>query len=284
MTTKPQFIWVALLTLATLVWTSCESPLPGEPEFDNPLDPDSPTNVYVPPETSILSGPADGEVVNDHTVMFILGGNEHVIEWAYSLNGSDTSAWQTDSLLTLEYLDEGLQELSVWGRYATGDEDDSPATRSFTVDAITGPALWLSPRSLSVAAGEDITLSLKGEDLVDMLAFRARVAYDNTLLEFSAVALLDQSTSFLKQHGGDVIAIIDTLESSGIIDLNILLAGGTVAGASGSGALLTVTFSSLKSGSGEILLLDQSAIISTNLVSNELVAASRLGSVIVVAP
>jgi len=278
--TAPRKLLPRLAIILALL-SRCES-LPSEPGLDNPLDEENTT--YIAPETSILSGPDEGSVVTQHTVSFTLGGNEHVIEWAYSLNGSDTSAWQTDSLLTLEYLDEGLQELSVWGRYATGAADDTPATRSFTVDAITGPALWLSPRKVTAASGEDITLTLKGEDLVDMLAFRARVAYDNTLLAFSAVALLDQSTSFLKQHGGDVIAIIDTLESSGIIDLNILLAGGTIAGASGSGSLLTVTFSTLSSGSGNILLLDQSAIISTDLASNELVAASRLGSVIVVAP
>ena len=42
--------------------------MPEEPVFDNPLDPLNPNYVY--PETSIDSGPNEGEVVKNDAVAF----------------------------------------------------------------------------------------------------------------------------------------------------------------------------------------------------------------------
>ncbi|GAG37930.1 unnamed protein product, partial [marine sediment metagenome] len=57
-----------LTTLALVLGSFGCSEMPSEPEFDNPIIPDDPT--FEPPQTTITSGPAEGEKVDDHTVTF----------------------------------------------------------------------------------------------------------------------------------------------------------------------------------------------------------------------
>lgn len=58
----------------------------GDLELDNPLDPENPD--YVEPETTILTGPAEGDTVHNSSVTFTWEGNEQTIEYSYSINNS----------------------------------------------------------------------------------------------------------------------------------------------------------------------------------------------------
>ena len=75
----------------------------GEPEFDNPVDPDNPD--FEIPETVILSGPQEGETVDASSVTFSWEGNEQAVEYAYQLNEGGWSQWTKEPSITLNYLD-----------------------------------------------------------------------------------------------------------------------------------------------------------------------------------
>ena len=50
------------------------------------------------------------------------------------------------------------------GRYSTGEEDESPATIGFTVDAIQGPALACYPRRHITGANNSVAFQLMAEE------------------------------------------------------------------------------------------------------------------------
>lgn len=257
---KPK-VWA----LIGLIAAGCGGDLPTEPEFDNPLDPDSPTGTYVAPETSILSGPADGEVVDNYSVTFSWSGNERVTEYSFRLTSGEWSQWGSAATVTLSPLDEGDYTFEVKGRYLTGDEDDTPDTRSFTIDDIQGPALWLSPRKVEVANGSEFTLSLMAEDVTDLKALLVVVEFDPTKIALVSWQLLDQTGQFLTQHNANVIALVDSSLSTGSIGFNLALAGGDQLGVDGSGIILNLTLRRTAAGNNQIILGAGSRMINSDL-------------------
>ena len=92
-----------------------------------------------PPETYIDSGPSG--TVNSEEVIFTWHGTDDVsqqadLEYQYSLNGS--SPWTSNTSVSYT-LTEGSYSFSVFARDEVGNEDSTPATRSFTVNLSSGP-------------------------------------------------------------------------------------------------------------------------------------------------
>lgn len=139
--------------LFSLIFWTCLT----EPEFDNPLDPDNPD--FEPPETIIIGGPAEGEIVSESIVTFHWKGNEHASEYATNLNNIGWSAWSLNTEINYEYLDEDDYTFQVKSRYSTGDEDDSPAEIHFTIDAIQGQSLRVFPLLTETSVNQSQTLS-----------------------------------------------------------------------------------------------------------------------------
>ena len=161
---------ISLVSFATLILVcivSCESPdsvLEG-----NSFDPNDPS--YQPPETTIVGGPEVGEIVGDADVAFSWNGNEGVTEYSYRLDEAARpdqgvwSGWAPATSATFELLNEGDYTFSVKARYPTGIQEAQPKTRTFTVDAVEGPALMLYPRSQTVQVGETFSVQVMLEDV-----------------------------------------------------------------------------------------------------------------------
>ncbi|MEE9465922.1 MAG: hypothetical protein V3W14_10160 [Candidatus Neomarinimicrobiota bacterium] len=243
-------------------WFSCTS-TPEDPGFDNPLDPTE--EEYTPPETSILQGPDEGEIVADHTVTFVFGGNELLTEYAYRQNGAAWSPWSSDASVTLQYLDEGEYLFEVKGCYISGDEDSSPASRSYTIDDIQGPALWFSPRKVQTSTGESFALHLKVEDAADLMVIHAQVQFPASRLSLDSYQVLDEAGDFLAGNSGRVVSLVDSALSQGEIGFNLAVMGASPPGLNGTGALIRLTFTPSQSGPAEIRLASGSGMITSDL-------------------
>ena len=143
----------SFLILSLLLFLSCDAEL-----VTNPLDEEG--SEYVEPETTITVTDLDGSTLATSTVTIGFEGNDEVIEYSYNLDSSGYSDWSSSTSATLDYLDEGLHTFSVKGRYASMEEDETPASISFTVNAVTGPALMFYPRRAITSQNNIVTLQI----------------------------------------------------------------------------------------------------------------------------
>jgi len=220
--------------------------MPDEPEYDNPIIPEDPN--FIAPETTILTGPIDGTTVDDHTVTFTWTGNEDVVEYCYRMGTSDWSAWDMETTTTYEYLDEGSYHFEVAGRYASLIEDTTAASVNFTIDAIHGPALWLYPRYQEVASGESFTVEVMLEDVVDVMAVKAVLAFDPAQMQVSSIIIYDDADSLMKSNGGELIQYQSIDKTNGAAIIEAVLATGNPPSISGTGAIAQVTFVAIQPG------------------------------------
>lgn len=94
---------------------------------------DQPTDV-VAPDTTIVSGP-DGDTI-DATPSFAFGSSEAGSTFECSLDEATfTDCAGNDGAYTAATIDDGSHTLAVRAVDAAGNVDDTPATRSFTIDA-----------------------------------------------------------------------------------------------------------------------------------------------------
>ena len=82
---------VVLGALIMLCSSGCDMIIPPENEtvYDNPQDPQSST--YVEPQTTILSGPANGSTIGTSTVTITYSGSEGATYFQWRLNGGNWS-------------------------------------------------------------------------------------------------------------------------------------------------------------------------------------------------
>lgn len=260
-----------LLSFVFYLSLSCTLVDEEAPLFNNPLDPDD--DNFIPVETYITAGPEDGETVTDHVVTFSWSGNDGVTEYSYSLNGSEWSDYSPETSTTFSYLDDSEYVFEVKGQYHEQAEDESPATRSFTVDAVKGPALMFGPRMTTVSRSSNFTVDLMAEEVSDLMAVYAEIQYDKVALRFDGYQVI--TGAILESNGGSVADIIEEDADNGIIKINLVVVGGSSSGVNGSGPLIQLQFRSLsKTGLSNLVLKNTSALIGSNLSDitiNELV-------------
>jgi hypothetical protein len=206
---------------------------------DNPLNPNSPN--YEAPIVEILDGPAEGAVVAEHAVSLTWSGNLRVDEFRYTLDGGDPSDWAPNRSVTLRLLDEGEHTLEVEGRREEAVVAPAVA-RTFTVDAVRGPALMLKPRRVLAGAGDTFQVEVIAEEVSDVMLVRAVIRFDEALIDVVGIAKGD----FLSETDGRPV-FLEGAESPGMIDLNIAVAEGEPQGLEGTGTIATLSLK-LKAG------------------------------------
>ena len=236
---------------------SCGS-APDAPEYDNPIIPDDPS--YEPPQTTILSGPVDGAVVDSHAVTFTWAGNQNSMTFSYSLNEGAWSDWGTDTAATFQYLDEGAYLFEVQGQYASGMIEDTVAARGFTIDDIHGPALWLYPRYQQVDVGSEFSVEVMLEEVENVFAVKAVLGFDPSKLQVSNIEVYEDSRSLLKANGGTVISFSSYDNALGLVTCEVATATGDPPGVSGTGTIARVTFTAVGRGSSLISFTPASAL------------------------
>ncbi|MFC1530262.1 cohesin domain-containing protein [Gemmatimonadota bacterium] len=225
----------------TMILPACDAFIPPlvDAELENPIDPESP-DTFVEPETTITGGPTEGSTITSPSTTFSFSSNADLYQW--SLLGTTWdgawSAWSEVSSLTLEYLNEGSYSFLVRSAYAPGEGaptsiDPTPASLSFSVDAVAGPSLRLSPLLISSSVGEEVLIEIVAEEVTGLMAVKAVIHYDPGKLTVEELLKGD----FLASTGGSVAAYFDIDDLGGAIEINIGTATGTPVGVSGTGTI-----------------------------------------------
>ena len=232
----------------------------GELELDNPLDPDNPD--FVEPETIILTGPAEGDTVNNSSVTFTWEGNEQAIEYSYSLNNSPWSNWSSTTSATLNYLDEGNYFFQVKSRYASEDEDTTPAEINFSVDAVHGPALRMYPLLTTTSVSQSTTVEVYMEDVENIMASEFNISYNPLLVTVESVT----KGNLLENFNGESVMIyeVQTEGNSASITFNLGVAVGESAGISGTGSVVVIELMPVSIGSFDIDISTESTFRDNN--------------------
>ena len=226
---------------------------PPPPDRENPVDPSNPN--FQPPLASISAGPSDNSTVLDSTVTVRWQGNlgDSVIRFSYQLDGSAWSSADTAKQVTLTYLDEGVHVFNVRAQYVTGAQQATPSTRTFTVDAINGPALRLFPRKAALVAVSSQTLETQiyAEEISGTGFAGAKIvlSYDVTVFQTdsSAIQVYGDPASFLAKNGGSLISFKDVDKVNGVVTLSLAVAGGNPENVTGTGLVARITFQKLTS-------------------------------------
>ncbi len=240
---------VAIVGAFIITGTGCGS-APDAPEYDNPIIPDDPN--YEPPQTTILSGPAEGAVVDTHTVTFSWRGNQAGMDFMHLRPDSTWSDFSTDTSVTFRYIDEGDYLFEVSGRYSSLVEEDIPASRSYTIDDIRGPALRLYPRYQEVDVGSEFSLEVMLEEVENVFAVKVVLEFDPAALQVSNIEVYEDSRSLLKANGGNVIPFSSVDTTQGTVTIEVATATGNPPGVSGTGPIAQITFSAIQAGQAEI--------------------------------
>jgi hypothetical protein len=98
-----------------------------------------------PPDTAITGGPAGP--VSDATVTFTFSGTDNLaasqhLEFAWRLDGGPLGPFSRADTVTLTGLEPGVHAFEVAARDRAGNEDPTPARRSFTIGA--GPTVIIT--------------------------------------------------------------------------------------------------------------------------------------------
>lgn len=91
-----------------------------------------------PPDTQITSGPSEGSSVCDAAASFTYTGSDDsspasALTYAYRIDNGEWSAYNAASTITITGLVGGNHTFEVKARDASGNEDATPAVRSFSV-------------------------------------------------------------------------------------------------------------------------------------------------------
>ncbi|MEW6755369.1 MAG: cohesin domain-containing protein [Candidatus Latescibacterota bacterium] len=263
---------VATLAAALVCLAGCLD-TPQAPVLDNPL--------AEPPQTELLQAPAEGQTVTAAEVLFRWQGNHRLVrEWSYCLDGADWSAWAAVHEVEL-VLDEGKHRFEVKGRvpdepgYA-GQEEVVPLAREFVVDAIHGPALWLSPRQVRTTVGQEVVLAVMAEEVAGAMLAHLQITFDKARLAWQDAG----EGALLAQNGAQVIVLSEAAQAQGEGVVDLAAVGGQPAGVTGSGPLAVLRFRALAPGTAQVAVAEGAEL--RDAANRGLLLRERVGCEVVV--
>ncbi|MCX6132221.1 MAG: cohesin domain-containing protein [Ignavibacteriales bacterium] len=228
---KSRFVCLPVVSL--LLVLSCEKAVtPPESVPTNPLD------IPGLPVTTITQGPAQGSVLATSSATFRWSGNSEVGAFSCRLNGGTWSFWSTRTDTTIDDIDDGSCLFEVKSRHKNNiTEEQNFPTRSFSVDAIQGPAAIFYPRRKAVTVSQSFTYDIRAEDVSGLLGCKLAMTYDPAIIKIDTIVAGD----LVKKNGGFAESYL-TRDPSGVkVVFEAVILGGTPKGVTGSGALATLT-------------------------------------------
>ena len=196
-----------LLILILAILIGCSSHDELQPP-DNPFDPGNPD--YVGPTAVIVSGPAEGEIIDTTAVTFVWEGNESATEYRYKFDSPDWSDWNTATSHTFDYLDEGDHSFEVQVRSVNGDVQETPILLDFVVDAVSGPSAIVFPYSQKGSPGDTLIYQIIAEEVTDLFAVECNILINADYLELIEIV----NGNIVDEWGGDPLVIDDITLSS----------------------------------------------------------------------
>ncbi|MFC1716388.1 hypothetical protein ACFL6S_22135 [Candidatus Poribacteria bacterium] len=231
-----------VLTLLIIVVVSCD-------KVEDPL-------AEVPPDTVITLGPADGTVVTEPSVSFQWeGSNRFVGEFSYRCSPyqAEWSLWSSDRSITY-YLDEGDYLFEVMGRYESGNEDDTPVQRVFTVD-FPGPGILIKPLRQEVTPGQEFTIHVFVNDVADLMLVHLSLKFGPSVLQ-----ALDAIPGEVFQVGSPPVFFKKINNFDGIVDIDISTVNARPSRINGTADIAVIRFRSLSTGKSSVTLEDGSEL------------------------
>ena len=216
------FIFLALVLIAF----SCED---TNPIRDNPLDDES--GVYTGPTINLLTDIANGDTLYSETFTISFVGNELVSQFRFKLDDFAWTEWTEDSLVILDYLDEGDHQITAQSRYINGDTSDV-ASISFIVDAVSGPSLMFYPRRHFAHAGETVMFQVLAEEVTNLMMSEIHLEYGVSDFEIISIT---QGVFFQNSQNSLFISEVDPQE--GTIQINTALLDDDTPSINGTGSL-----------------------------------------------
>jgi len=201
---------------------------------ENPIDPENPS--YIPPIVSIVSGLADGEVLQLARFTIFFSGNELSMLFRTKLDSNDWSGWYSSTSLTIDFLDEGDHDFYVQGRYTTGDTSNV-IWIPFEVNAVQGPALMFFPRRHIVIIGEKIIFRITAEEVYNLAGAEFHLDYDPALLSVENVTSGD-----IFSTGGSPIFLYEDNPASGKLTITAATWGQGTESYTGTAVIADIEF------------------------------------------
>lgn len=199
------------------------------------------------PEVQMVSGPDSGSTVNESEVTFRWQGNEFTPEFSYKFGGSNWSSWTKDTSRTFQYLDERSYIFQIKGR-RTDLKESLPISRTFSVDAVKGPSIMIEPRKSEVSLNEEFFISIKAEEVINVMLVKAELLFDSLKLEVKEI----KSGDFLNKSNGQIVSFNSYDNSIGKIEINMGMAIGSPAEVDGTGIIASVKFKAKSTGNMEL--------------------------------
>ncbi|MFH1850975.1 MAG: cohesin domain-containing protein, partial [Candidatus Neomarinimicrobiota bacterium] len=182
--------------------------------------------------------------------------------------------------LELHSLEDGQHRFEVRSKYPSDVEEDKWPVRLFSVDALDGTALIVSPGYVYLDSGSSFIISVKAVDVTDLLGFRLVLKYDPGMLTLDEYSIKTEVSDLLGLSSGEILEFISTDGQNGIFDVNIAVAGGTVTGITDSGILARIRFAHTgRTGSTEIKIAPESTL--RDVYNNDILNVRQGGQVIV---
>lgn len=252
---RHRFKLVVQLVAVLLVTSTCGIlDVPDIPS--NPMDPSDP--IFQPPSVIFPTGPIEGETIDTCYVLLAWSGNQPEMSFSYQMDSEGWSDWAGDTSTIYPYLDEGTHTFQIKSRYYNGVESQGAESLSFEIDDIQGPALRFYPRYKIVSFSSSFSLDVFLDEVVNIAGVKAAIAFDPAYLRVDRIDVYEDGRSLLKQNDGTVIPFYSYNNTSGSILIEVGTATGSPAGVSGSGAIASLTFTTLQAFSTEVTFVDGS--------------------------
>jgi len=202
-----------------------------------------------------IESPEEGTILATSEVTFVWRGGDDVRNFTYRLDDEEWSPWTVNTRTTVPCLDEGSHTFWLAGQYPDEGAKSDTLKRTFTVDAVKGPAIRIRPMCISASLGEEFEVEVIAEEVTDLMLAHIVMTFDPSVLEVLDVSRGD----FLATN----VALPDTilkpvvfLEKSdyaaGRIDISTGVAIGDPPGVNGTGQIARITFRARSTGKAEL--------------------------------
>jgi len=202
-------------------------------------DPDNP--YYVVPYATILAAFSSGDTLTTAEVLLQWTGS--VVDsclFTWSVDSLIFSDWTEDTLVVLPPLDEGWHIFELRAKYINGIEQEINASITFFINAITGPALRLTPAYQKVILNNPFIVDVWLEEVANWSGGRITIVWDHMLAHVEQFMLADQSAEFLSQNNSTIVSRVDEYPDSLVIDIGLV--DDLLTGISGSGKIASIDF------------------------------------------
>ena len=220
------------------IWVACNETPIGE--YENPLDPES--ESYIPPKAQIESGPENTQVLSKDEIQFSWTGNapKGQSQFKYILKGPKeiSKDWTTNTQTTLSHLDDGRYSFQLLEKYSSGDIQEDTTQRSFTIDAVEGPALRMEPFHLQTEKDQRFDIRVFAEEVEDLYGAHLSITYNQSYVKWEGI---EKNTSCFGLNQDQIIMLDQKDGNQLTVELTILQSEGNQ-GLSGTDRLFTLSF------------------------------------------